>query len=183
MRSVPVATAAALATAGLATVALAAGALAAGCGRQHQGTPAGPPLGGGSPASASPRPGTPAAATCHGTSARHTALITLTYADNGRTLCVRRGTAVQVFLKGTPASRWSAIRASNAVLKPYATGRMMLAIGVTGASFLAARPGTAAITSFRQACGPSATPPNAAAQSGTLECGVILGFRAIVRVT
>jgi hypothetical protein len=175
MRSAPV-----LAAVALGTVALAAGALAAGCGRQHQGTPAGPPLGGAS--SASPEPGAPAAATCHGTAARRAALITITYADNGRTLCVRRGTAVQVFLKGTPANRWSAIRVSNAVLKPHANGRLMLALGVTGASFLAVHPGTVAITSFRQVCGPNATPPNAAAQSGTLECGVILGFRATVKV-
>lgn len=175
MRSVPV-----RAAVTLGSVALAAGGLAAGCER-HQGTPAGPPLGGASPAS--PLPGAPAAATCDGNATSRAALITITYADNGRTLCVRRGTAVQVFLKGTPTNRWSAIHASNAVLKPHANGRMTLALGVTGASFLAARPGTAAITSSRQVCGPKATPPSAAAQPGTPECGVILGFRATVKVS
>jgi hypothetical protein len=109
-------------------------------------------------------------------------LITITYADNGRTLCVRRGTAVQVFLRGTTTNRWSAIHASGDALVPHANGRLMLALGVTGASFLAAHPGTATIRSFQQPCGPGATPGNQAAQSGTLECGVIIAFHATVKV-
>jgi hypothetical protein len=170
MRSVPA----------LAAVALGVVALATGCGTQHQGTPAGPPLSG-SPAPA-PQPGDPGAAACHGSSATRATLLTITYADNGQTLCVRRGTAVQVFLKGAPANRWSVIRVSNTVLKPHANGRMMLALGVTGASFLAVRPGTVTLTSFRHPCGPEQTPPSAA-QSGTLECGAIVAFRATVKVT
>jgi hypothetical protein len=108
-------------------------------------------------------------------------VITLTTADNGRSVCVRRGAAVQVYLKGTQTSRWSVIHASSAVLKPHASGHLMLALGVTGASFVAARPGTAAITSFRQVC--PTPPPNSGAQSGVLECGAILGFRVSVRVS
>ena len=171
MRSVPA----------VAAVVLGAVALATGCGTQHQGTPAGPPLSG-SPSPA-PQPGDPGAASCHGSAATRVTLITITYADNGQTLCVRRGTAVQVFLKGSPTSKWSAIRASSTVLKPHANGRMMLALGVTGASFLAVRPGTVTLTSFRHPCRPEQTPPNAAGQSGTLECGVIVAFRATVKVT
>ena len=110
-------------------------------------------------------------------------MITITYADNGRTLCVRRGTAVQVYLKGTPTNRWSAIHASSDVLTPHANGRLMLQVGVTGAAFLAAHPGTATIRSFREPCGPGQTPGNAAAPSGTLECGVIIAFHATVKVT
>jgi hypothetical protein len=110
-------------------------------------------------------------------------LITITYADNGQTLCVRRGTALQVFLKGTPANRWSPIHASGDALVPHANGRMMLALGVTGASFLAAHLGTATIRSFKQPCGPDQTPGNQATQSGTLECGVIIAFHTTVRVT
>ena len=171
MRSVPA----------LAAVVLGVVVLATGCGTQHQGTPAGPPLSG-SPSPA-PQPGGPVAASCHGSSATRVSLITITYADNGQTLCVRRGTAVQVFLKGSPTAKWSAIRASSTALKPHASGRMMLALGVTGASFLAVRPGTVTLTSFRHPCGPEQTPPNAAGQSGTLECGVIVAFRTTVKVS
>src|SRR5215831_16295027 len=108
MRSVPA----------LVAVALGAVVLASGCGQQHAGTPAGPPLSGSAPAPLpSPAPGNPGAASCANAAAR-IALITITYADNGRTLCVRRGTAVQVFLKGTPTNRWSAIHATGDALAP-----------------------------------------------------------------
>jgi hypothetical protein len=158
--------------------------LASGCGQQHQGTPAGPPQ----PVSATaaplpaPLPGDPGTATC-GSAAPPISLITITYADNGRTLCVRRGTAVQVYLRGTPANKWMAIHASGDALVPRAHGRLMLKPGMTGASFLAAHPGTATITSSREPCGPGQTPGNAAAQSGTLECGVIIAFHATIKVT
>jgi hypothetical protein len=108
-------------------------------------------------------------------------VIILTGADNGRLVCLRRGTAVQVYLRGTRASRWSAIQASSGVLQPHANGHLMLALGVTGASFVAARPGTASITSTRPAC--PTPPPNSGSQSGTVECGTILGFRVTVRVS
>jgi len=134
----------------LVAVALGAVVLASGCGQQHAGTPAGPPLSGSSSSSPSatpvpyPAPSDPGTASCHSGSASRAALITITYADNGQTLCVRRGTAVQVYLRGTATNRWSAIHASNeAVLAPHANGRLMLMAGVTGASFLAAHPGTA----------------------------------------
>ena len=176
MRSVPV----------LAAVALGAVAVISGCGQQQTGTPAGPPLAGAPsppPASApSPSPpGTRHAGACHGGKAPRLSVITLTNADNGRSVCVRRGTAVQVYLRGTQASRWSVIHASSGVLRPRANGHMLLAVGVTGASFVAARPGTASITSARQAC--PTPPPNAGSQSGTVECGAILGFRVGVRVS
>lgn len=169
----------------LAAVALGAVVLASGCGQQHAGTPAGPPLSASSSAAPmpSPGPGDPGTAATCGSAAPPLALITITYADNGRTLCVRRGTAVQVYLQGTATNRWSAIRASNDVLTPHANGRLMLKLGETGASFLAAHPGIATIRSFQQPCGPNETPGNAAAQSGTLECGVIIAFHATVKVT
>jgi hypothetical protein len=178
MRSVPA----------LAAVAIGVVALASGCGQRNQGTPAGPPLGGSSPASAAPspspvsQPSDPAATYCHGASAPHT-LVTITYADNGRKVCVRPGTQVQVYLKGTTTNRWSPIHASSTVLMPHANGRMMLALGVTGASYVAARPGDADLRSFRQVCGPDQTPPNAGSQSGTMECGVIIAFHVTVKVT
>lgn len=172
MRSVPA----------LVAVALGAVALASGCGQQHAGTPLGPPVYS-SVSAPSPAPGDPGTASCHSASAPRAALITITYADNGQTLCVRRGTAVQVFLRGTATNRWSAIHATGDALVPHADGRLMLARGVTGASFLAAHAGTATIRSFKQPCGPNETPGNQAAQSGTLECGVIIAFHATVKVS
>jgi hypothetical protein len=184
MRSVPV----------LVAVALGAVMLVSGCGQRHAGTPAGPPLAASpgssqsSPsASAAPMPSTvpgdPGAASC-GSAAPPIALITISYADNGRTLCVRPGTAVQVYLKGTATNEWSAIHTTNeAVLAPRTNGRLMLMVGVTRASFLAAHPGTATIRSFQQPCGPNATPGNEAAQSGVMECGVIIAFHVTVKVT
>ena len=107
-------------------------------------------------------------------------VITLTNADNGRSVCVRRGTAVQVYLRGTQAGRWSAIHASSGVLQPHANGHLLLALGVTGGSFIAAHPGTASLTSTRLVC--PTPPPNSGSESGTVECGAILGFRVSVRV-
>ena len=173
----------------LAAVAFGAVAVISGCGGSA-GTPAGapptgaspPPLAGASspPAASSPSPPPPAGA-CRGGTAPRASVITLTSADNGRSVCVRRGTTVQVFLRGTKASRWSAIHASSGALQPRANGHLLLALRVTGASFVAAHPGTASITSTRQAC--PTPPPNAGSQSGTVECGAILGFRVTVRVS
>jgi hypothetical protein len=182
MRSVPV----------LAAVTLGAAALISGCGQQHPGALAGPPQAGApsplpagapSPPSVSsplPPPGARRAGACHGGSVPRLKVITFTNADNGRSVCVRRGAAVQVYLRGTQASRWAAIHASSGVLRPRANGHGLLAPGVTGASFAAARPGAALITSTRPVC--PTPPPNSGSQSGTVECGAILGFRVSVRV-
>src|SRR5215475_97808 len=168
MRSVPV----------LAAAALGALAVISGCGQQYPGAPAGPPQAGAPsslPAGASPPPTAssplppPPPGTCHGGAAARLRVITLTNADNGRSVCVRRGTAVLVYLRGTKASRWSVIHTSSGVLQPHANGHGLLALGVTGASFVAARPGTALITSTRQGC--PTPPPNSGAQSGVTECG------------
>ena len=91
MRSVPV----------LAAVALGAVAVLPGCGQQHTGPPAGPPLarvpsplpaGASSPPSASSPSPLPPPGTCHGARAPRLSVITLTNADNGRSVCLRRGT-------------------------------------------------------------------------------------------
>jgi hypothetical protein len=177
----------------LAAVALGAAAMISGCGQQHAGTPAGPPLVGGSPPPAAggspppaasspspPPPGTRPGVTCHRGPGPRLSVITVTNTDNGRSVCVRRGTTVQVYLRGTRASRWSAIHASSGVLQPRANGHLLLALGVTGGSFIAARRGTASLTSTRPAC--PTPPPNSGSQSGTVECGAILGFRVSVRV-
>ncbi len=168
----------------LVLVAVALGAvMLAGCGQRHEGIPAGPPLSTTAPAP-SPAPGDPGPTAKCGSTAPPNNLITITYADNGRTLCVRPGTAVQVYLKGTGLARWLPIHTSNkAVLAPHANGRLMLAVGVTGASFLAVHRGTATISSFGRPCGPDTTPGNAAAPGGVMECGVIIAFHVTVKVT
>jgi hypothetical protein len=129
-------------------------------------------------------PGDPGTAATCGSAAPPISLITITYADNGRTLCVRPGTAVQVYLKGAAMARWSPIHTSNkAVLAPHANGRLMVMVGVTGASFLAVHRGTATISSFGRPCGPDKTPGNAAAPGGVMDCGVIIAFHVTVKVT
>jgi hypothetical protein len=179
MRSVPA----------LAAVALGAVVLASGCGQQHAGTPPGPPLSStsSSPSAApvpSPVPGDPGTAATCGSAAPPISLITITYADNGRTLCVRPGTAVQVYLKAAATAKWLPIHTSNkAVLAPHANGRLMVMVGVTGASFLAVHRGTATISSLGRPCGPDTTPGNAAAPGGVMECGVIIAFHVTVKVT
>ena len=174
----------------LVAVTLGAMVLASGCGEQHAGTPAGPPLSASSSSSPSaapepsPVPGDPGTAAKCGSAAPPISLITITYADNGRTLCVRPGTAVQVYLKGAATNRWSPVRTSNkAVLVPHANGRLMVMVGVTGASFLAVHRGTAIVSSFGRPCGPDTTPGNAAAPGGVMECGVIIAFHVTVKVT
>jgi hypothetical protein len=53
---------------------------------------------------------------------------------------------------------------------------------VTGASFTAAQPGTAVITSSRPVCGPGVPPGDGASGTGTLDCDTILAFRVTVTV-
>ena len=163
MRSVPVLTAAIIGVAAVIT----------GCGQQHPGGGVAAPA-----PSASPSP--PVVACANATPAAQPSKLTITAADNGRSFCVTRGTSVMVFLRGTPSRKWSSIRASSTVLRPHASGEFTLVIGVTGASFVAVRPGTAIISSGQPACGP----PNGSSSSGsgTLECGAILVFRVTVTV-
>lgn len=124
--------------------------------------------------------------------------------EMGRTYCVKVGMDVLIFLRGTPTLRWAPIRVSSTALQPRANGRLMLALGVTGASYTAVHPGTAIITSYRPACsgsippgsggssgsvptgpvGMSPGPPEgeAVASSPTMMCGALLGFRVTVIV-
>ena len=163
MRSVPVLTAAIIGAAAVIT----------GCGQQHPGSGTAAHV-----LSASPSP--PVVACANATPAAQPSKLTITAADNGRSFCVARGTSVVVLLRGTQARKWSPIRASSTVLRPHANGEFTLAIGVTGASYVAVQPGTAIISSGQPACGP----PNGSSSSGsgTLECGAILVFRVTVTV-
>ena len=152
-------------------------ALTAACGQQ----PAGSAMSGssGSPA---PSTGAPAAAACGAASPtsppRH--VLTLSAGDNGRSFCVKPGTGVLIYLKGTPELKWAALRSSSAALVPRANGHLALALGVTGGYFVAAQPGVAAITSSRSSCHPGAS-ASPSAGHGTM-CGITDTFRVTVRV-
>jgi hypothetical protein len=158
----------------LAAAVIGAAAVLSGCGQQHPAT---------GPAAPKPPSGSSSAVSvaCGGRPVAHGKL-TITGADSGASFCVTRGTNVTVFLKGTPARKWAPIKASSSVLRPSANGELALALGVTGASFAAARLGTVAITSSRPACGRSSPPGDGAAGTGTLSCQAILAFRATVTV-
>src|SRR5262249_60423809 len=79
-----------------------------------------------------PPPGAGHAGMCHGGApASDARVITLTNADNGRSVCMRRGTAVQVYLRGTQASRWSVIHGRSGALRTRANGHMLLAAVVS----------------------------------------------------
>ena len=148
-------------------------------------SPATSPASPGSPGSASPSsvpasppPSSPGRAFACGPSSAPVAgaqTLTLANAEAGKTYCVGLGTNVLVFLRGTPAAKWGPIRASGSALEPWASGRMTLMIGVTGASFRAVRPGTSVIFSARPACGSSATP-------GDMPCDAVGAFRVTVIV-
>ncbi len=107
--------------------------------------------------------------------------ITLGASANGRTYCVTPGTGVLVVLHGTVGRRWTPIQVSSGALRRRANGRLILALGVTGAYFVAVHPGRAVISSARPAC---ARPPAASpASSGRLYCDTKLAFRTTVVVT
>jgi hypothetical protein len=146
-------------------------ALAAGCGQQPGAAASGPAS-------------TPAAVTC-GTAVAALGpgrTLTLGTTDNRRSYCVKRGTGVLIFLRGTATDKWSELTSSSAALKPSANGRLTLALGVTGGFFVAARPGTAVITSARSGCGPSSSPPTTPVPSGQASCGPAGLFRVTITV-
>ena len=154
-----------------------AAALTAACGQQ----PAGPAASGSS-ASAAPSTGAPAAAAC-GTATpvpQAERTLTLRAADSGRSFCVKPGTGVLIYLKGTPTLKWAALQSSSDALVPRANGHLALALGVTGGFFVAVHPGVADITSSRSPC---RLPASASPSAGSSEqCGTIQTFRVTVRV-
>jgi hypothetical protein len=142
--------------------------------------------------------GTPAAAkaACAATAPVTARTLTITTADNGKTLCLRTGTAVTVLLRGAPGDQWTPIHSSSAALVPRTDPRLMLQRGVAGAAFEAARPGVTTITSARHACrfpvpvnaSPAAAAPadpgsTTSATTAPLHCGAIIAFKVTVAVS
>jgi hypothetical protein len=99
--------------------------------------------------------------------------LTIKNADNGRILCAAVGERVLVFLAGTMAHKWSPIKADSAALAPAASGDLALRVGVTGASFMAAHPGSARISSAKLGC----------KHSAATGCGMSMTFHATVVVS
>jgi hypothetical protein len=140
--------------------------------------------GSGSPA---PTAGAPAAAACGAATptAPPDRTLTLSAGDSGRSFCVRPGVGVLIYLKGTPTARWAALKSSSPAMVPTANGHLALAVGVTGGYFVAAHPGTAAITSSRSRCAPpapSSAPTGPTTSNQNKGCGVSQTFRITVRV-
>jgi hypothetical protein len=159
-------------------------ALTAACGQHRAG-----PAAAGSSGSPAPSAGSPAAAACGAATPTSPPdrTLTLSAGDSGRSFCVTPGTGVLIYLRGTAAVKWTALKSSSAAMVSRANGHLMLALGVTGGYFVAARPGAAAITSSRSPCGPQATPtpptgPTTSNQNKNASCGVIQTFRVTVRV-
>jgi hypothetical protein len=118
-----------------------------GCGQTAAHTPV-------SPATATTATAAPAATA--GASQRTAACasrsLTITVADNNTSLCVRVGTTIAVFLRGTLGDKWSVIRSDSAALARGLNPRLTLQAGVTGAAFKAVHPGVAIVSSVRYPC-------------------------------
>jgi hypothetical protein len=78
--------------------------------------------------------------------------VSVTDTDSGRTICARVSQRVEVYLHGTVAAPWSSIAATGGPLRPTASGKMSLRVGVTGAVFDAVAPGSAEVVSNRPMC-------------------------------
>lgn len=115
-----------------------------GCGADH------------SPVGTSVRPTTAAASQsgeCRAAASRTpSSALTIGDRDSGAAFCVRPGDHLAVYLRGTPTDLWSPIHLDGDALSYTANGHLTLMRGVTGAAFVARRPGTAHVTSFRQPC-------------------------------
>jgi hypothetical protein len=133
--------------------------------------------GSGTPGSATPGSG----ASSPGMPACASRSLTITLADNNKSLCVTVGTAIAAFLRGTPGDEWSVIHSDSAALVPKADPRMMLQAGVTGAAFEAVRPGFAVVSSVRYPC-QRAAGTGAAASPPAMDCGTANAFRVTLNI-
>jgi hypothetical protein len=150
----------------------------AGCGQTGPNASGAAGAGGSSSPAASPSSSPSGAITVSG---KH---LTLSAAQNGNVYIMQVGTSLFVYLRGTPAQMWTPIRSSSDSLRPSASGRLALMLGETGASFVAAAPGTAVISSTRPLCtSPGGTmSPGDSAPGGSAHCGVIESYRVTVVV-
>jgi hypothetical protein len=99
--------------------------------------------------------------------------ITVTETDNGRTVCAQVSQRIEIYLHGTVAEPWSAITAAGGGLRPTASGKLSLPVGVTGAVFTAVTRGPAEVVSTRPTC---------AGQPTGAGCTIFARFRVTVSV-
>lgn len=109
--------------------------------------------------------------------------LNLSAQDSGKTFCVTRGTVVVVMLRGTLDAKWQPPRISSGSLKPTVDPRMLLQVGVTGAAYLAIRPGVAAVTSARYPCRLPEPAGSAAAVSSATPAVHCASSRMVFQVT
>lgn len=95
-------------------------------------------------------------------------------AQNGKSVCVKVGEKLLVFLRAPNpgANNWGRVMASPTGLLMPAPLTLMLGRGVTGANFKAVRPGTVRLSSQRAACPP--------AKPGAVACNAIELWRVTV---
>ena len=138
--------------------------LAAACGSQP------PPAGAGARDTAAAR--APVAACPRGIRAPERTL-TISSSADGKALCASTGQHVWVWLRGTPAAKWTPIHADSGALVPAPDGRLALMVGVTAAAFTAAHPGVVHITSVRRGC----------ATGSTAHCSAVTKFRVTLVIS
>lgn len=136
----------------LAAVLAAAAAVTAACGSTHAGQGAS-----GTGAQSTRSPAARASATgCATPSTSAGRMLAFGTGDNGKVLCVAKGTTFAIYLQGTAARRWAPIRTASPALQPVVNGHLMLKLGTTGAFFRAVAPGVATVVSSLPSCGSQA---------------------------
>jgi hypothetical protein len=123
-------------------------AATAGCGTAHASQP-GTLAAKQSPASRTVVAGTAAPASCQHPAGKS---LVLTMTSKGKTICVRVGTRLEVILHGTRSQPWKEPVATGHVLTGVPNGAFSLPVGITAASYAAARPGQSLIVSIRPPC-------------------------------
>ena len=63
--------------------------------------------------------------------------VTITLADDNKTLCVNAGATITVLLRGTSGSKWEQVRANSTILTSRAHSQTKSQAWMTGAEFVA----------------------------------------------
>jgi len=104
-------------------------------------------------------------------------VVTITVADDNKSLCVTTGTAIVVLLRGSARSKWMSLHATSTALGPRTNPAFMLQVGETGAAYSTIRPGSATISAVKYAC-----PTTGGTPTGMAHCGAMVEFRVSVTV-
>ena len=88
-----------------------------------------------------------------------TGQVMLAETDNHKSVCVTRGSILEIYLHARNGSQWSKPTSESAILRPTATGKGALQIGVTAGFFTAAASGQTRVTAQLVPCrGPKPGP-------------------------